>query len=131
MANLQKRDTILQFEQAMLDCTDQIDLPVQHHFANSVYGRELFIPKGVVLVGKLHRFPCINVIAQGSVAVVTEHGREVYTAPDVFVSPAGTKRVIYALKDSTWVTFHPCENTDLKDIEHNLIAESYTALEQL
>lgn len=124
-----ERKNILDLEQSMLHSDSQVDLPVHHHFANNVYGRELFIPAGVTVMGKLHRFPCINVIAEGSVVVATEHGRVEYKAPDVFVSPAGTKRAIYAKKDTTWITFHPCVTEDLQELEHELIAESYTALE--
>jgi len=124
-----KRKNILDLEQSMLSSDAQVDLPVHHHFANNVYGRELFIPAGITVMGKLHRFPCINVIAEGAVVVVTEHGKLEYKAPDVFVSPAGTKRAIYAKKDTTWITFHPCETENPIELEHTLIAESYAALE--
>lgn len=124
-----QRKGILDLEYAMLSSDAQVDLPVHHHFANNVYGRELFIPAGVAVMGKLHRFPCINVIAEGAVVVVTEHGRFEYKAPDVFVSPAGTKRAIYAKKDTTWITFHPSETTDPNELEQRLIADSYAALE--
>lgn len=130
MDNLSVRKTILDLEQCMLESENQVDLPVYHHKANNVYGRELFIPKGVTVMGKLHRFPCINVIAEGSVVVVTEHGRFEYKAPDVFVSPAGTKRAIHAVKDTTWITFHPCTDETLPELEQKLIAESYLALEE-
>lgn len=88
----------------------------------------MFIPKGVTVVGKIHKFSCVNIIAQGKVRVVTEYGPEEYTAPDVFVSIPGSKRAVYAIEDTTWVTCHPCESTDLEQIEQQLIAPSYDNL---
>lgn len=124
----QRRDCILDLEQAMINIPGQVELPVVHHFANNVYGREMFIPEGVTLVGKLHIHPCISVVAQGSIRVATEFGYDVYTAPDVWVSPPGSKRAIYAEQDTVLITFHPCSSTDLTEIEQSIIAPSYDKL---
>jgi hypothetical protein len=126
-AQAEARASILDLQDCMLK-QPQVDLPVLHHFANGVYGREMFIPAGVTVVGKIHRFSCVNIIAQGRVRVVTEFGQEEYSAPDVFVSIPGSKRAVYAIEDTTWVTCHPCETTDLEQIEENLIAPSYDKL---
>ena len=42
-----------------------IELPTKHYFAHGTYTRELFLPKGTVLTGKIHRHSCINIIAKG------------------------------------------------------------------
>lgn len=123
-----RRSSILDLEQAMLDQPDNIDLPVVHHFANNVYGREMFIPAGVTLVGKIHRNACISVVAQGKIRVATEFGYDVYQAPDVWVSIPGSKRAIHADEDSVLITFHPCEDADLQKIEEQIIAPSYENL---
>lgn len=127
-ARLDRRNTILQLEQTMLGSENQIGLPVVHHYANKVYGREMFIPAGVTVVGKIHRYSCVNVLAQGKIRVATEYGVDEYTAPDVFVSIPGLKRCIYAEKDSTFITFHPAEDNNLEEIEQNIIAPSYENL---
>lgn len=124
----QRRGCILDLEQAMLNIPEQVELPVVHHFANNVYGREMFIPAGVTLVGKLHIHPCITVVAQGCILVATEFGADVYTAPDVWVSVPGSKRAIHAEQDTVLITFHPCESHDLNEIEERLIAPSYDNL---
>jgi len=58
----------------------QLDMPVKHHFANKgtphgTYARELFIPKGTVLTGKIHKFEQINIMSKGDISVLTEDGR--------------------------------------------------------
>lgn len=95
---------------------------LHHHFAPGLYGREMRIPAGVVLVGKRHRFPCLNLILQGVVEVVSSTSeRTRYEAPSVFVSPGGTKRAMFAIEDLVWVTVHPTDETDLDKLEAELI----------
>ena len=123
---LPARRDLLALQEAMLQL-EQVDLKPEHHYAGQVYCRELFIPEGVALVGKIHKLPCVNVIAEGKVRVVSEQGSFEYEAPYVFVSPAGTKRAIYAVKDTTWVTCHPYD--DEQDLEEQLIVPSFDLLE--
>lgn len=105
-------------------------LPLKHTFAEGVYVREIFIPKGSVLTGKIHRHSHPNFLMQGEVIVVTEFGgREHLKAPMSMISKAGTKRAILALEDTVWVTVHVTPETDLNKIEDYVIAPSYAALE--
>jgi len=105
------------------------DFPVQHHFAPGSYGREIFLPEGTVIVGKIHRHAHLNVISAGRVLVLTERGVEEFAAPYTFVSPEGTRRVVYALENSVWTTVHVTDSTDLAEIERELIAEQYSDIE--
>jgi hypothetical protein len=105
-------------------------LPLKHSFAEGAYVREIFIPKGTVLTGKIHKHSHPNFLLKGEVIVVTEHGgREHLKAPMSMISKAGTNRAIFALEDTVWVTVHVTNETDLKKIEDYVIAPSYEALE--
>lgn len=97
-----------------------------HHFSKDCYVRELFIPKHTLLVGKIHKHQTTNILAQGSVSVLTE-GQEILRikAPFVFVSQPGAKRVIFAHEDSTWINAHGTNETDLEKIEDEMIAKEY------
>jgi hypothetical protein len=97
------------------------DTLTQHHFAEGLYGRELFIPAGTVLTGKMHKHGQINVLAQGSIEVWTEGGMKRLDAPCVIASLPGTKRVGYAYTDVVWVTVSATEETDLVALEAQLI----------
>lgn len=111
---------------------DSAQLPLKHYFADGVYVREIFIPKGYVLTGKIHKHVHPNFLMQGSVIVVTEHGgREHLKAPLCMISQAGTKRAVLALEDTIWVTVHhnPEGETDLEKLEEWIIAKDYTALQ--
>ena len=50
--------------------------------------------------------------------------------PLTMVSPAGTKRAVYAKTDVVWTTIHLTNETDLEKIEEETIAKSYQEYEQ-
>lgn len=106
-----------------------IEIPVTHYFADGLYGREILIPKGATVSGKIHKTRHINVISKGEISVLTEKGIERLKAPFTFVAPPGTKRIGYAHEDTIWTTFHASEETDLEKLEAELIAPSFEALE--
>lgn len=103
--------------------------PVKHVFAPGMYAREMSIPKGILLIGKIHRGSHINIVSKGSIRVLTEQGTQVITAPCSFVSEGGTKRVGIALEDTVWTTIHATHSTDLAVIESEIIAQDYTDIE--
>lgn len=85
----------------------QHDFVVRHHFAHGTMTRELDIPAGVMLTGKIHRHSCINMLIKGKIAFISDDADGVIEAPVVFVSPPDTKKAGYALEDCTWVNVFP------------------------
>ena len=99
----------------------QVELDLFHHFAAGVYARELHIPSGVGIVGKMHRTQHFLVVASGSISVTTSAGQEDITGPRVVITEPGTKRAIYAYTDAVLFTFHVTDETDLGKIEEIVI----------
>lgn len=116
------REKVNQAE-AVMKKLPQIEMPVKHHFSQGIYGRELFIPKGTVLTGKIHKYPQMNVLMAGDISVLTEDGVKRVRPPFLIVSPAGTKRIAYAHEDTVWLTVHGTEENDLEKIEQHFIAQ--------
>lgn len=103
-------------------------LVVKNYFSKGVYARELFIPKGTVLTGHIHKFNNLNIMSQGHLSIVMEDGSVVdVRAPHTVVSPPGTKRLAYAHEDTVWTTIHGTEETDIDKIEEHFIAHSAEA----
>lgn len=100
--------------------------PLKHWLAPGIYAREIHLPAGTVVVGKIHRHRHFNIISQGSITCYTEFGLETHTAPASFISEVGTKRVVHTHEDAIWTTIHPnpTDETDIKKLE-----EMFTALE--
>ncbi len=126
LSPLEIRGKIDELERAILSLSPelQLEIPPTHYQAEGLYAREILIPRGTVLTGKIHKFQHINVISQGDISVMTEHGIKRLKAPCTFVSPPGTKRVGYAHEDTVWTTFHATEETDLSQIEDALVFPS-------
>ena len=109
---------------------DSADCPVTHHFAPGLYAREIFMPAGHVVIGKIHRHAHINTISRGRVVVATEFGTQEMVAPCTFVSLPGTKRAVAVQEDTIWTTYHPTDETDIARIESSVIAPTFEAYEQ-
>lgn len=111
---------------------DSEHCPLRHSFAPGIYVREISIPAGMLLVGKIHKHSHPNFLMAGEVIVYTEStGSQHLVAPRVMISPPGTKRVLYTLADTWWVTVHHNRNdiTDLEALEAEIIAKSYEEFE--
>lgn len=111
---------------------DMDECPLTHKFADGIYVREIFIPKGTVVVGKIHKHSHPNFLMKGEVTVVTENGgTERLKAPLSMISKAGTKRVVIAHEDSIWITVHVTKSKNLKKIEKQVIAKTYDDVPRL
>lgn len=124
-----RRDAITALQESIHGSEHEVSedsCTVSHHFAEGSYGREMFLPAGLVVVGKIHKHSHVNVISAGYVLVFTEQdGVQELRAPCTFVSKPFTKRVVYVLEDTMWTTVHVTDSTDLAEIEKEVIAEDY------
>ena len=106
-----------------------IELEVFHHFTPGMYARELRIPAGVLLTGKIHKTEHLNILAKGRIEISNMGESKEMIAPCVFVSQPGTKRAGYAHEDSVWITIHATTETDLKILESDLVTNSFDEIE--
>lgn len=121
---LNTRDKVI-FAENMMKQLPQRELKVEHHFSFGVYARVLYIPADTILVGKLHKYPQINLIRQGELSVLVDNEIKRLKAPNVVASPAGTKRIAQVHRDTVWVTIH---GTNLKDVD--LIEQTFIAQDE-
>lgn len=107
---------------------DAIEMPVDHTVSDGMYMRKLFIPKGAVIVGKIHKKPCMNIVASGDITVLTETGCLRVQAGYTVQSPAGIMKVGYAHEDTVFINVFRTDATDIDVIESEIACESYEAL---
>jgi len=101
----------------------QVHLETKHHFSLGIYARELFIPKGSMIVGKLHKCPQLNIMTKGDISVLVGEEIKRLQAGAIVSSPAGTQRVAFAHEDSVWITILATNETDVDVIEDKFIAK--------
>jgi hypothetical protein len=105
--------------------------PIDENYGCGTYARQMFIPKGTLIIGKIHRHQHLNFIMQGKVSVSTEFGPKYFEAPCIFVSEVGLKRAVVAEEDTIWVTVHLTKHLgeeNLAKMEEEVIAPSYKEL---
>jgi hypothetical protein len=117
------REKVLYLESEMKKMP-QIVITIRHYFSEGVYAREMFVPKGVMLTGKIHKYTQLNILSKGEVSVLIDEEIIKIKAPYTFVAKAGSKRVFLAHEDSTWTVIHGTHETDLEKIEAHFIAET-------
>jgi len=127
-----QRSKIADFEDLIRNMPGSVEgdsdvFPLHHMFGGGMYCREILLPAGSVCVGKIHKTTHPNFILKGKCIVtsnVSDDPVEII-APMYFFSEAGVKKVVYAIEDTTWVTVHQTEETDLEIIEDEIIAKNY------
>ena len=132
MSNLAELGTmpeILRIEKEIL-AMPQVILPLEHYQIDGVYVRSLFLPAGTLLTGKIHNFENIAILAQGTIRVSNGTDAYVLTAPHIMVDKPGVKRIGYAETDVTFITVHKTANTEIDDIEKELVSDTFEEYEQ-
>jgi len=126
------RNKMLEFEAAMANMPDtrfgDDAFPLKHTFTDGLYIREMTGIKGHIVVTKLHKTTHPYFVLKGDVSVLTETGVVRIKAPYAGITKAGTKRIAFFHEDTIWTTVHITEETDLKKIEKEMIAETYNEL---
>lgn len=114
------------------DCVegDRSEMPLKHTFGDGIYVRELNIPKGFLVVGKIHKTRTLNILLKGDITILTENGIRRMKAPEYFIGSPGEKKVGFAHEDTVWVNVLPTEETNLDKIEDKFIAKNYQELDK-
>ena len=119
-------------ESTLEDCTlKHYFTPKDEKYGCCTYAREMLIPKGTLIIGKIHRHQHLNFISKGKVIVYTEFGEKQLEAPCTFVSEIGLKRAVFAQEDTLWTTVHLTEHEGeekLDKIEGEVISPDYAEM---
>jgi hypothetical protein len=122
------RSKVLALEAAMRQMP-QVDIEIKHYFGAGMYIREMHVPAGVTLTGKIHRTEHVCVLSRGEVSVASPEGTRRIKAPAMVHSMPGAKRAIHAHADAVWANLHRTNVTDLDELEAQLIAPGFEHLE--
>jgi hypothetical protein len=101
----------------------QANIVTEHIFKPNVYERKITIPPWVVLTGAEHKTPYRVRLEKGTIAVNTDDGVKVLTAPCEFDAKAGMQRAGRVFEDEVvWVDIYdnPDNCTDLTVLEERL-----------
>lgn len=103
----------------------------EHSFTKGIYIRKMFIPKGIVIVTKIHKTQHPYFIMQGDVTVVTEDGEVRIKAPYTGITEPGTQRALFTHEDTVWITIHATDKKDVEEISKDVVSDSWDESEAL
>ena len=109
--------------EGMLLKLPQADIVTEHVFFDGMYERKITIPPWTILTGAEHKTPYRVRVEQGTIAVTTDDGVKVVTAPIAFDAPAGEQRAGRVFDDVVvWVDVYdnPDNCTDIAELEARL-----------
>lgn len=123
------RSRIMLVKDHLLASAVHAEMPVEHTLIDGVYTRKLFIPRGTLLVGKIHRLECVNIVAKGDISVLTETGCGRFQAGHIATSGPGIQKLGYAHEDTVFINVFRTDETDIQRIENEIACESYAEVE--
>ncbi len=125
-----QRDKLARLELAMLQ-EEQVEIKPTHRFSGGIYSREITIPKGTLLTGRIHKFDHFDIMLSGDITVSTDSGEvKRLKGLNIMEGKAGKKRAGYAHEDTHWITFHSAEDRDPEEMYEYLTCGSFEELEQ-
>lgn len=94
--------------------------PRKDWIAGGIYARQVFIPAGGLLIGKIHLVEHFFNLSAGVILLWTPSGgARILRAPLLGVTQPGEMRIGLALEDVVWTTFHAVgELKDPEEIEN-------------
>lgn len=122
------RDLICRLEDEVKKMPEALtQIKTTHRFTDGLYVREVFIPKGLFVFGRIHKHANASFMCVGDKITVTEEGAIRLRAPFHAISKPGIKRFGFTLEDSVWTTVHPnpTNSQDIKQIEKELFTDSF------
>ncbi len=99
--------------------------PLKHTFADGLYIREIFMPKGQIVSTGIHKVEHPYFVQKGDVSVLTDEGIKRVKAPYNGITKPGTKRLIYMHEDSVWITVHATNKSKVEDVLNDVIAKDF------
>ena len=105
--------------------------PLKHSFADGLYIREIFMPKGIIAVSELHKKSYPYFVLEGDLSVIVPGGLVRIKAPYFGITEAGTKRVLYIHEDTHWINVHATDETDVEKMREEFTVKTYDELPEL
>lgn len=133
------RDLIMDFEDKLLDLPESYGdpekpgqdevantiNPLKHTFADGLYIREIFMPKGQIISTGIHKIEHPYFVQKGDISILTDQGIKRIKAPYNGITKPGTKRLIYMHEDTIWITVHATDKKDPESVLEDVIAKDF------
>ena len=105
--------------------------PLKQHIEGGLYTRELFMPKGSVIVSMIHKQQHPTFLLTGKVSYITDEGEiKTIKAPYTIFTQIGTQRVFYMHEDSDLCCVYKTDAKTFEEAEVDVYTDNYMELPQ-
>lgn len=91
---------------------EHAEIGIKHYFSKGAYTREATIKAGTLVLGRIHKFPTINILSKGKITIVSEEGVLTIEAPYTFVSGPDVQKAGFTHEDTVWTNVFATNETD-------------------
>ena len=103
--------------------------PLTHHLDNGLYTREVFMPKGSLVVSFIHKQNHPSFFMSGEMSILLDTGEvKRIKAPMKFMTEIGTQRVAYMHEDCTWTCVYRTDATTIEEAEQEVYTVDFREL---
>jgi hypothetical protein len=105
--------------------------PLKQHLEGGLYTRELFMPKGHLIISMIHKQNHPSFLLSGKVSYLTDEGLvETIVAPQVIKTKEGAQRVFFIHEDSDWCCVYKTDAKTFEEAEADVYVDTYKELPQ-
>ena len=100
------------------------EIPIKHSFADQLYIRQMDMKAGHIVIGAIHNHKHVWFLMSGRVIINNNGDIIEHVAPCYTISEPGSKRLIYAVEDSTFVNVHknPSNTENIEELEETIVS---------
>jgi len=103
--------------------------PIKEHLEGGLYTRQMFIPKGHIIISMIHKQQHPSFLLEGKVSYLTDSGELVtIEAPHIIFTQIGTQRVLYMHEDTKWCCVYKTDAKTFTEAEADVYTEDYKTL---
>lgn len=107
----------------------EANFPVTHHIENGMYTRELFMPKGALVVSFIHKQNHPSFFLEGEMSLLMDTGEvKRVKGPMVVQTEVGTQRVAYIHEDTRWACVYRTDATTVEEAEKEVYTLDFREL---
>ena len=103
--------------------------PLEQHLENGLYTREIFMPKGAVVVSMIHKQNHPSFVLSGVVSYLDDMGIvRTVKGPHKIFTKIGAQRVLYIHENTKWCCVYKTDAKTFKEAEADVYTNNYKDL---
>jgi len=103
--------------------------PLKQHIEGGLYTREIFMPKGSLVISMIHKQQHPSFLLKGELSYLTDDGKITrIKAPHKIFTQIGTQRVLYIHEDCEWCCVYKTDAKTFEEAEADVYTNNYKDL---